>query len=111
MTSATTGTVQYRISNNVVTLFFQGAGITGISNSTSMTMTGLPSAVWPIQQRAVIDNIIDNSIVYCPDLAAVGTSGTITFNKISGTTYLATGFTNSGIKGLFVDWIITYPIN
>ena len=111
MTLATTGTVQYRISNNVVTLFFQGASISGISNSTSMTMTGLPSAVWPVQARAVVDNVTDNSITYAADLAVVGTSGTITFNKLSTGIYLSTGFTNSGIKGLFIDWIISYPIN
>jgi hypothetical protein len=47
MVGATTGTVDYRVSSNGVVSLLVAIGITGTSNSTAMTMTGLPAAVRP----------------------------------------------------------------
>jgi hypothetical protein len=104
MTSATTGTVYYRIENNIVTLYLD-LGFLGTSSTTAMTMTGLPAAIQPATTRIgptlTVDNSANSQSVYSI------TGGTLTF--LNGPT-AGGSFTASGAKGLNVGWNISYPL-
>lgn len=101
-----TGTVTYRIVGNVAYLYFAGGvGISGTSNDTTLTMTGLPAAVRPNRDVDTLTNCIDNSATtVCRMLINSGAS-TITFYVIPGT-----NFTGSGTKGLGSGWQAVYPL-
>lgn len=113
MDSATTGTVNYRIVANAAgtgklcTLYIP-ASINGTSNTTAMTMTGLPAACTPTNavrfSTVVVDSSNENHAMAL--IAAAGT--TITFYTDANLS--ATGFTGSGTKGLGAGWTITYPL-
>ena len=93
------------------------ANITGISNTTGMTLTGLPVVIRPLSQQVVAcasleDNTITNLIGDC----VIGTGGTVAFRLALATG--ATGpiqvgtlnFTASGTKGILSGFSITYPV-
>jgi len=113
MASATTGTVHYRISGELAFLWIQ-SNITGTSNSTALTMTGLPAALQPAATRAgrPCGRIVDNGSTFVGGASV--TNDTITFSLLrsSGSNYvLSTSvFTNSGTKGLEEGWGISYSI-
>ena len=111
MASTLTGTVNYRVYGNTVFLFFQGAGLSGTSNSNQMTLTGMPGIIIPIQARAVPTECTDNQQAYAAALGILDTGGTITFQKLSGAYYSNLAFTPSLTKGLNPDWIFSYPIS
>lgn len=103
MTAGTTGTVNYSIVGNVATLDFET--ITGTSNTTAMTMTGLPAALQPATMNPFLACNLEDSGLNVEGCAQVtANSGTITFFRgvVSGTalTHSATGFTASGVKGV-----------
>jgi hypothetical protein len=107
--------MSYRIVSDVVTLYFNNSS-TGTSNSTSMTITGLPVAVRPSIARAVpVVDVVDNGNVMCQARAVVESS-TITFYLARTdltTNYVrhgATSFTGSGTKGIESTAVITYPL-
>jgi hypothetical protein len=107
-----TQTINYVRVGSLVTLNIPnaGSGFSGTSDSTSMTITGMPVAIRPSAARvcpfpAVGDNgnlIGDGEAVW----AEVGTGGTITF-YINGS---STGFTASGTKGTSAGGCISYII-
>lgn len=107
MTSATTGTATWARMGNVVVLTLPA--LTGTSNSTSFTVTGLPSAIQPAtltQQVPVAD---------CENAGGGGIMCQAQMNSASGTITMvlsgsATGWTNSGLKGIFAASSITYSI-
>lgn len=113
--SAVTGTVYYRVVGGIVTLWTL-ADITGTSNSTSMTMTGLPVVVRPGGAfRTVLCAVTDNTQAEMCGMAIVAASGSITF-RIAKTDaianyvqYIAAGFTAGGTKGIDSTWMISYP--
>lgn len=114
MSGATTGTIYYRIANQVVTLFANDA-ISGTSNATTMTMTGVPSAIRPTARRIAFDAMLYNNSLSNPAYlgrADVAGSGTITFALLNQATGLfdTGGFTAGGNKGLHAGWSITYPL-
>jgi hypothetical protein len=104
-TTSPTGTATWYRAGNIVTLVLPA--VTGTSNSTSCTMTGLPSAIQPATLSAQTTRVAfsDNSSSV-PDVSAsvAAGSGTITF--IKGT--LSAGFTNTGTKGTGAASVITY---
>lgn len=111
MGGATTGTVYYTTNGNVVHLYVTG-NITGTSNATSMTLTGLPSNVQPTQaQWGTSINMLDNST------AITGywrfSAGAYSVVKFSGalTNFTDTGFTAAGTKGLSAGWSMMYMID
>lgn len=112
MTGATTGTVYYKIVSNIVTLWTL-LDITGTSNTTALTMTGLPAAVQPGSARTTLCQLTDNTQGTMAALAIISGS-TITFRLARQDTvanliqYTATGFTNSGTKGIDSTWMIQY---
>lgn len=97
-----TPTIQYRRSGSIVTLSCN-AGSSGTSNSTGMTLTGMPAGIRPLQAMTTITRLTDNGTVGF-GVASIGTDGTITFgNGITGGS-----FTGSGTKGLPGGWSLMY---
>jgi hypothetical protein len=108
-----TGTVSYVVFANsagtgkLCTLRV-GTTITGTSNATSFTMTGLPAACTPTDDVYVTTVVSDNSteVVATATIAASGT--TITF--ACDQPFSAAGFTAANNKALVAGWSITYPL-
>jgi len=114
MTSTTTGTFHYAIVGNICTVSLANAtNVSGTSNSTTLTMTGLPAVCQPATQQPIIPCLVeDNGIGYMA-LAFVQQSGTVTFYKqvVSGSsiTLSANAFTASGAKGMD-STVLTYSL-
>jgi hypothetical protein len=109
MTSVTTGTVNWVRTGNLVSMYLVNA-ITGTSNTTSMTMTGIPAIIQPANPISCECDSNDNGTAHQATLALL-TGGTITFFKMNASaTYTANNYTNAGTKGLNGQWEITYPI-
>lgn len=112
-TTTVTATVQYRVYNNVAYLFFNTTNPTGTSNSTALTMTGLPSIIFPSQNRVILCCVEDNSNTEQFAFFQVDNAGNCTFFKYNVSTgnFSSSGFTSSNTKGLPVDWVVSYPIS
>lgn len=117
MSGATTCSMKYRKTGSSITIFNVGGQCTGTSNSTSMTMTGLPAAVQPSQAvTGLAIFVINNNVpIYAAfDIASAGS--TITFSPTSSATaspYLtsaSTNFTNTGTKGIVGAFQIVYDL-
>jgi hypothetical protein len=113
MSGATTGTVTYKIFANAagtgkLCVLSIGSSITGTSNTTAMTMTGLPAAVSPTATIYVPCLTYDNGASSLGSATIAAAATTITFETDAALS--ATGFTNSGSKGLIGGWSITYPL-
>lgn len=97
-----TGTAYYSIQNGCVVLDLPG--LSGTSNTTACTITGIPAAIQPSSGKtfaALISNNGTSQINYM-QLSA----GTITlFNNFSST------FTNTGTKGLTGGASVSYTLN
>lgn len=113
MSSGGTGTVNTYVSGNTATLV---ASFTGTSNSTSMTLTGLPVGLQPVtldQQVTVV--LTNNGISTSYGCALIShASGTIFFFNMTGTTCLSNAFTGTGTKGFSTagqSTVITYLLN
>ncbi len=84
--------------------------ILGTSNSTSMTMTGLPAALTPANGGNVcLCSLTDNGSGGTVGGASVSGT-TITFYRLTGTQIGPNTFTNSGSKGLVAGWMMAYPL-
>lgn len=102
-----TGTVSYFKANNIVTLSI-AANISGTSNSSNLTMSGLPAAVTPTNARTGICAFgIDNG-VSCMVSFQVTAVNTIIFSPFLAGTFST--WTTSGTKGLAANWFIVYPL-
>jgi len=115
MTTATTGTINYRIANGICTLTAL-ATITGTSNANSMTMTGLPAicqtvAGAPVVFSSPMENNSVTGVVGLAILAAASGTITLTVNGGSGSWTAGSSWTASGGKGLIAGWTIIYPLN
>lgn len=113
MAGATTGTVRWSRMGNLATIYIS-ADIVGTSNSIAMTMTGVPAAIQPIIAQTIpCFGIEDSSGQAQMGLATVSATGagTIVFQRVTaGTTVIASIFNNTGLKGLFAGWSITYAV-
>lgn len=113
MTAGTTGTVAYRKNGSRVSLFIS-ANILGTSNTTAMTMTGLPADVQPTFTQEVLCTSISDNTVSNQNCRCSISGGTIAFALMTASgaviTSSTTGFTAAGQKGLFSSWSITYDI-
>jgi hypothetical protein len=83
------------------------AEYSGTSNSTAMTLTGLPTTFRPTVSATTVVSVgmLDNGAEK-GGVAVIGTDGTITFG--TGLDNNTTGFTGSGTKGLKTGWCITF---
>lgn len=107
-----TGTINYVKVGNLVCVNIPnaGSGLAGTSDTTSMTITGMPATIRPSATRVCsFPSVGDNSALIGDAEAVwaqVGTDGVITF-YINGS---ATGFTASGTKGTSAGGQIVYLI-
>lgn len=106
VTGTVTGTFHYTIVGNICTVSLaNSANVSGTSNATSMTVTGLPAACQPATQNPLVPVFVEDNGVGVLAVASIAPgSGTITFLKavVSGTAvgFSSVGFTSSGTKGL-----------
>jgi hypothetical protein len=115
MSSSTTGTVNWRKVGGVVELWITSA-ITGTSNATSLTLTGLPSAVQPTSAVGLLPTVtIDNgsSGLSFASISAGGSTISFTYSFVSGTKVFSgvDQYTASGTKGLPIGWRIRYTVD
>ncbi len=105
-TAGVTGTAAYSVINNVVTLYLPI--LTGTSNTTDMTATGLPAQIQPATAHNAFPCLgLDNgSNLTAPARADIAV-GTITFY----TTFGAAAWTNVNGKGLPGGATFTYNLN
>lgn len=108
--SSGSGTCVWARNGNHVTLFFPA--MTGTSNSTSFTMTGLPAAIQPARTQTVQipDGVMfDNGTIQNSGIAAQFTaaSGTVTFLKGSG----SGNWTAASTKGFNIGCTVSYLLN
>lgn len=104
LSTTPTVTINFSIMGDVATLI-TGAGVTGTSNATSFTITGAPQILWPDQVGGAQFCILtDNGSVSDEMQVRMGTDGVLTFLMNAS----ATGFTNTGTKGITPNNRIVY---
>lgn len=99
-TTSPTGTLRYQPKDNVVTLYIPTLSAT--SNTTAMTITGMPAAIRPARQQRCHVRVQDNGVTN-EGSCIVETSGVLSLSF--GPT--ETSWTASGTKGIFYS-TITY---
>lgn len=108
LTTSPTTTCSWVRMGNLVTIKFTSA--TGTSNANTFTVTGtIPSSITPTTPALIavpVGGLEDNTVVSNTFACLVG-SNVITF-FLNGS---STGFTNSGTKGIFSAFQITYAVN
>lgn len=111
MTAATTGTIYYEVRRGLCTLYIV-ANITGTSNTTAMTMTGLPAAVQPVTDIYAPCIVTDTGNATASMANVSGSTIYFTVPLVSGASVVSssTNFTNSGTKGILTGWTMTYPL-
>jgi hypothetical protein len=102
-TTSPTGTITWDRNGNLVTLYIPS--ISGTSNATTCTVTGLPAAITPVTNQPFIGPVTNNgtnSFGYCN----VNLTGIIALTIDAN----STAFTNAGAKAI-VAQTITYKLN
>ncbi len=94
LTTTPTGTVNYSIDTTGKGVDIWITGVTGTSNATGLTATGIPAIIQPATTKTVCLVVVDSANAAAGALVT-GTSGTWTYGK-PGTA----AFTNTGTKGL-----------
>ncbi len=109
MTAGITGTVQCRLIGATVTIYIN-ANLVGISNTTAMTLTGMPATFRPVSstRTAISVGMRDNGVDSIGGVASIATTGVITFG--TGINNNTAGFTAANGKGLLAGWSITYQL-
>lgn len=93
-TTSPTGTVRWVKYGEAVTLFIPI--ITGTSNTTACTLTGMPVTIRPARNQGYQQAMLQDNSGLIRGHAQVLTSGVIEFRD---ETFSSTGFVNSGTKG------------
>ena len=108
-TTSPTGTCVYAISGSVCTLFV--AGMTGTSNTTAMTITGLPAACQPARTQLLMPPLDScengGAVVGTISMEVTASSGTLTF--LLGNN--SAGFGNTLAKGVATGFTVSYLLN
>jgi hypothetical protein len=102
MSTTVTGTIRYSVEGAIVALSWPD--ITGTSNSTAMTVTGMPAVIAPVNAQVTGMRVYDNATP-TGGSCSIATSGTITCFK----DWNSGVFTASGSKGL-AGASAVYPI-
>lgn len=91
-------------------VYIKNTGSYGTSNSTSFTITGLPTnpvaSAWLSQPFVAVDNGS-----YIMAFMTISGGGTGTLYAFNGTTFSATGWTNAGTKGIAASQALTFYYN
>lgn len=102
-TTSPSGEARYTVSAGIVGLYLPT--ISGTSNTTSSTITGLPQEVWPLRNQYCVARITDNGSTAF-GLVLVTSAGAITLYVGAA----AGAFTGSGTKGI-AECTITYALD
>ena len=102
--TAPTTTGRYTLTNNSVTLEIDL--FAGTSNSASLTLTGLPSVIYPARNQYFVLPFIENNGASTVGTASLSSSGTIVF----GAGIAGTAFTTSGQKGIITGITLVYNL-
>ena len=107
-TTAPTQTIQYTVEGSCVDLKLPWtSSLTATSNSTSCTITGLPSALAPLlTQAGTMPFLEDNGALFIGQAAIA--AGTTIIQLYKGGA--SAGFTNSGTKGINGGALMRYPL-
>ena len=92
-TAIITDTASWEKRGNTVTLFIPA--LSGTSNTTAATLTGLPSEIQPATEQFTVANVFNNSVDVIGALRLF-TSGTISLSA----GVFSTAFTAAGLKGI-----------
>lgn len=108
LTTTPSGTLNYAIepSGKLVNCWNSSA-ITGTSNATGMTITGIPAAIVSTTNHSPLCKMEDNGGAI---LASITTNST-TWTVGAGTTLSATGFTSTGTKGIINVFVASWPLD
>lgn len=102
-TTSPTGALDWSLSGDQVTL--KVPAITGTSNSTAATITGMPDEIKPAATQELLGCVVDNGVTAAAKIG-ISTAGVISLYKGPGVGSLST-FTASGTKGT-ESFTITY---
>jgi hypothetical protein len=106
-TTSPTGTARYTRVGKMVVLYIPS--IQAVSNSTSLTYTGVPAAIRPARRQTVpAEALIDNTANYLSGWIDVETDGTlIVMSRASATAFGSfTASNTKGISGLTITYTI-----
>ncbi len=107
--------MKYRKNGSTVTLFVASGTCSGTSNSTAMSLTGLPAATQPTTAVVTSCWVVDNSHTLLANCQINAAASQIDFGLADSTTntgrVTAGGlFTASGTKALPTNWQMTYDL-
>ena len=98
MSASTFGTVNYAVGPDAFTTYlYIVSTITGTSNATTMTGTGIPTLLYSVTTKSLNFFVVENNTTQIQgNLSIIAASGTWTF----GVGFATGGFTASGTKGI-----------
>lgn len=109
MTAAVTGTINWRRTGTLVTLYTT-TGTLGTSNSGSFTITGLPEALQPENLVIVpVAGLVDNFVDHMGAVQISAGSGTLSMRRYDGS-LLTNTWTDEGDKGIQGGFQMTYDL-
>lgn len=110
VTGVVTGTFYYRIQIGIVTIWLD-AIVQGPSSGTgTLTVSGVPAAIYPLTQRTCACSVTNNSNPYSAAIALIDISGVMSFRLLNANIYSLGAYSSSNNKGLGADWCISYPV-
>lgn len=111
MSGATSGTVNYQRVGNLVHMW-AAAAITGTSNATTFTMTGVPAIIRPssANMSGNAANFTSNALSNVAGGFNLSSGGTMTFGIQTGAGYDPNGWPSISTKGLSAGWHAQYSI-
>ncbi len=111
VTGTVTGSMSYRVSNGIVSLYL-ASELSGTSNSAGLTITGLPASISNPQLLTpyVCDAILDNGINRYGKAKVTADFITLRLASVSGAAIVDAGFVASGTKGLAAGWGMMYQL-
>ena len=95
MTTTPTGVARFTRNGDTVTI--NTPFISGTSNATTFTLTGIPTSFRPTSNRIILLRVQDNSGSLLLGMGVIDLSGNITISKDVG----GTAFTASGVKAIY----------
>ena len=108
MTATTTGTINWRIVKGKYVTVWAATQISGTSNITVMTGTGIPAALVSSTAHTVVGILRDNG---GNTPGSLGTTNTTTWTFGAGASYSASGFTASSTKGWQAGSTFSYSLD
>jgi hypothetical protein len=114
MDATTEGDIYWERTGQKVTLYAR-ANLTGTSNDAVLTLTGMPVALRPANDKfAHVSNMVDNGTFGYIGQAYITSAGAIQLYlmTVTGSRIVATSsWTGSGQKGLGIGWTLTYSLD